>query len=140
MSEAVKPQLKVELVWEHDLVLSGTSGHTGMTLDSNGVAGPSPMQALAFGVAACMAMDVVHILKKGRYDLHGLRVDLSASRFDENPKRFTGFMLHFTVNGHVPADAVDRAIELSREKYCSAWHSMRQDITLAATYSISAAV
>ena len=138
MTEAVKPQLQVQLVWEHDLVLSGTSGRTGMTLDSNGVAGPSPMQALAFGVAACMGMDVVHILKKGRYDLHGLRIDLSAARSGDNPKRFTGFSLHFSVNGRVPLDAVERAIELSREKYCSAWHSMRQDISLDTTYSVAA--
>jgi putative redox protein len=138
MAEAPKPQLQVQLVWEHDLVLSGSSGQTGMTLDSNGVAGPSPMQALAFGVAACMAMDVVHILKKGRHELHGLRVDLSASRSDENPKRFTGLVLHFTVNGDIPADAVERSIELSRDKYCSAWHSIRQDISLNTTYSVSA--
>ena len=70
-----------------------------MTLDSDGVAGPSPMQSLAFALAGCMAMDVVHILKKGRHELHGLRVDLSGARAPDNPKRFTAFTLHFTVNG-----------------------------------------
>ncbi len=66
-----KPPVVLELIWEHDLVLSGTSGEIQMTLDSAAVAGPSPMQALAFGLAGCMAMDLLHILKKGRHDFRG---------------------------------------------------------------------
>lgn len=131
------PSLQVELVWEHDLVLSGTSAQATMTLDSAGVAGPSPMQALAFGLAGCMAMDVVHILKKGRHELHGLRIDLSGSRSPDNPKRFTAFTLHFTVNGVIPGDAIQRALDLSHQTYCSVWHSLRQDIPLTTTYSVS---
>ena len=109
-----------------------------MTLDSAGEAGPSPMQALAFSLAACMAMDVVHILTKGRHDLKGLRADLSGSRAAETPHRFTTITLHYVINGKVPADAVERAIELSREKYCSVWHSLRRDIDFRITHAISA--
>ena len=61
----MKPPTTVDLVWEHDLVLTGSSGATRMTLDSASAAGPSPMQALGFALAGCMAMDVVHVLKKG---------------------------------------------------------------------------
>ena len=136
MSDA-KPPLTLQLVWEHDLVFSGTSAQASMTLDSEGVAGPSPMQSLAFGLAGCMAMDVVHILRKGRHDLHGLRVDLSGERANEQPRRFTAITLRFTVNGDIPGDAIQRAIDLSHEKYCSVWHSLRQDIGFQTTYSVS---
>jgi putative redox protein len=130
------PRPLVELVWEHDLVFSGHSGHVPMTLDSASAAGPSPMQALAFALAGCMSMDVVHVIRKGRYDLRGLRADLSGTRAPADPKRFTAITLHFTVTGDVPAEKMDRAIELSREKYCSVWHSMRQDIELRVTYTV----
>ena len=136
MSDA-KPPLTLQLVWEHDLVFAGTSGQASMTLDSDGVAGPSPMQSLAFGLAGCMAMDVVHILRKGRHDLHGLRADLSGERASEQPRRFTAITLRFTVNGDIPGDAIQRAIDLSHEKYCSVWHSLRQDIGFQTTYSVS---
>jgi len=108
-----------------------------MTLDSASAAGPSPMQALAFGLAACMAMDVVHILRKGRHDLQGLRADLTGTRAPEEPRRFTAITLAYTITGPVPDDQIARAIALSREKYCSVWHSLRQDIAFDVTYSVS---
>ena len=137
MPDEPKPPLAVELIWEHDLVFAGTSNEASMTLDSDGVAGPSPMQSLAFALAACMAMDVVHILKKGRHELRGLRVNFSGERSDAQPRRFTAVTLDFTVNGTIPGEAVQRAIDLSHEKYCSVWHSMRQDIGFKTTYSVS---
>jgi putative redox protein len=135
-----KPRPIVELVWEHDLVLSGHAGSVGMTLDSASEAGPSPMQTLAFALAGCMAMDVVHVVKKGRYTLRGLRAELSGIRASTEPKRFTAISLHFTVTGDVPGEKVSRAIELSRERYCSVWHSMRQDIELNVTYTVTPGV
>ena len=132
--------MTVELVWEHDLVLAGTSGQASMRLDSSGVEGPSPVQALVFGLAACMAMDVVHILKKGRHDLRGLKVDLVAERAPQDPRRVTAVTMSYTVTGNVPREQVQRAIDLSRDKYCSVWHSMREDITLATAITITAGV
>lgn len=132
-----KPPTVVQLVWEHDLVFSGRSGDSTMTLDSASVAGPSPVQALAFSLAACMAMDVVHILQKGRSELRGLRADLTARRAPDAPRRVTGAELHFTITGRVPADQIDRAIALSRDKYCSVWHSLRQDIGFQVTFTVS---
>lgn len=135
-----KPPTTVELIWEHDLVFAGKSGETTMTLDSASAAGPSPMQALAFGLAGCMAMDVVHILKKGRYDLRGLRADLIGERAPSEPRRFTAMKLHFTITGDVPAEQADRALQLSKEKYCSVWHSLRQDITFDVTAKVTPGV
>jgi putative redox protein len=135
-----KPPTTVSLVWQHALVFGGQSGNIELTLDSGSVAGPSPMQTLAFALAGCMAMDVVHVLTKGRHDMRGLRVDLNAQRAATNPHRFTEIGLHYTITGDVPASRIDRAIKLSREKYCSVWHSMRPDIPLTVTYTVSPGV
>jgi putative redox protein len=135
-----KPPTVVELIWEHELVLSGRSGDVKLTVDSAGVEGPSPMQALGFALAACMAMDLVHILKKGRHDLRGLKADLIGQRAQEEPRRFTRIELKYTITGNVPEDQVVRAIQLSRDKYCSVWHSMRQDIDLRVSHVISPGV
>ena len=91
------------------------------------------MQALGFAIAGCMTTDVAHILTRGRHPLKALRSHLVAERAPEDPHRFVRMTLHVTVEGDVPADAVDRAVDLSREKYCSVWHSMRQDIEFTIT-------
>jgi putative redox protein len=141
MADAEKPKtMDVVLVWEHDLVFGGHAAQARLTLDSAGAAGPSPMQALAFALAGCMAMDVVHVLRKGRHDLRGLRLDLAGVRQPDPPRRFTAFELVFTVTGAVAAEHVERAIELSRAKYCSVWHTLREDIRLDTRFHISEGV
>jgi putative redox protein len=134
---AAKAPTNVSLVWEHDLVFGGRSGDVQITLDSASHAGPSPVQALAFALASCMAMDVVHVLKKGRCDFRGLRVDLIGERANTDPHRLTAITLSYTITGSVPAAKIDRAIQLSRDKYCSVWHSMRQDIPLTVNYTVT---
>ena len=134
---SAKPPTIVDLEWVGDLQFSGRSGNASITLDSAGVAGPSPVQALAFGFAGCMATDVAHILTRGRHALRGLHAHLVADRAADDPHRIVRMTLHLLVHGEVPRDAVERAIALSREKYCSVWHSMRQDIDLAVSVEIS---
>ena len=133
----MKAPTSLELVWEHDLVFAGNSGEAAMVLDSAGVAGPSPVQALAFALAGCMGMDVVHVLRKGRHDLRGLKIALTGERAQEDPHRFTALTLEFYVTGPVPKDQIQRAIDLSHEKYCSVWHSMRQDIGFETRFTVS---
>jgi putative redox protein len=133
----VKPPTTLELTWDRELIFQGVSADARMTLDSAGKAGPSPVQTLAFALAGCMGMDVVHILRKGRFDLRGLKVSLVAERAHEDPHRITSVTIDFTVTGAVPAAQVQRAIDLSHEKYCSVWHSMRQDIAFTTTLSIA---
>jgi putative redox protein len=134
----MKPPTTLELIWEHDLVLRGRSGDASIVLDGAGQAGPSPVQALAFALAGCMGMDVVHILRKGRFDLRGLKISLTADRAPEDPHRITAVAIDFTVTGDVPKDQVRRAIDLSHDKYCSVWHSMGQDIAFTTTFSVGA--
>jgi putative redox protein len=131
-----RPPTVVDLTWVGDLEFSGTSGNASMTLDSAGLAGPSPVQALGFAIAGCMTTDVAHILTKGRHPFRALRSHLVADRAQDEPHRVVSMTLHIAVDGDVPGDAVERAIALSKEKYCSVWHSMRQDIVFTTTHDI----
>jgi putative redox protein len=85
-----------------------------------------------------MAMDLLHILRKGRHEFSALGAQLTGRRAPEDPRRFTDIDLHFTVTGNVPDAVVQRGIDLSRDKYCSVWHSMRQDIVLTVTFTVTA--
>jgi putative redox protein len=82
---------------------------------------PRPMETVLAGTGGCTAYDVVLILKRGRHDVRGCQVKLSADRAEQDPKVFTRIVMHFTVTGKgLPAAAVERAIALSHERYCSA--------------------
>lgn len=82
---------------------------------------PRPMETLLAGAGGCTAYDVVLILRRGRHDVRGCQVRLDAERATEDPKVFTRIRMHFTVSGRgLAAAAVERAIALSHEKYCSA--------------------
>src|SRR5215510_5253530 len=124
----VRPPLVAELVWSGELRFDATSGATAAVVDGNGKAGPSPMQYAAMGLAGCMAADVTDIIRKGHHPLTALRATLTGARAENPPRRFLRISLHFDIEGAVPKEAVERAIALSREKYCSVWHSFRQDI------------
>ncbi len=113
------------------------SGTAEIVLDGGSTAGPSPVQTLAFSLAGCMAVDVVDILHKGRHELRTFDVKLVGERAPDAPHRFIRITAHFTVRGNAPASAVERAIALSREKYCSVWHSMRQDIDFTTTFEVA---
>jgi putative redox protein len=134
----MKRPLTLQLVWEKDLVFGGRSGDASITLDSAGQAGPSPVQTLAFALAGCMGMDVVHMLRKGRHDLRGLGIELTADRAQDDPHRITAVDMRFMITGDVPDAQVQRAIDLSHDKYCSVWHSMRQDISLKTSFTVTA--
>src|SRR5436309_10269618 len=133
----MKAPTTIELTWDHDLVFHGRSDNARIVVDSAGGAGPSPVQTLAFALAGCMGMDVVHILRKGRLDLRGLKISLVAERAQQEPHRVTAVTIDFAVTGNVPDAQVQRAIDLSRDKYCSVWHSMRQDIPLQTTFAVT---
>lgn len=82
---------------------------------------PRPMELLLAGTGGCTAFDVVMILKKGRHAVSGCEVSLKAQRADTDPKIFTKIHFHYTVRGKdLKRDAVARAIDLSKDKYCSA--------------------
>ena len=93
---------------------------------------PRPMETVLAGTGGCTAYDVVLILQRGRHDVRGCQVRLSAERAEKDPKVFTTIHMHFVVTGRaLAAAAVERAIALSHEKYCSA------SIMLAKTAAIT---
>jgi putative redox protein len=128
--------LTVHLTWTGDLTFQGRAGEVGLVLDSHAKAGVSPMQTLAFALAGCMGMDLVHILTKARTPFTAVQATLSGRRPIEPPSRFLAITLHFEIEGEPTEAQVQRAIDLSREKYCSVWNSMRQDIDFRVTFAI----
>jgi putative redox protein len=105
-------------------------------MDSPPKAGPSPVQALGFALAGCMAMDVASILERGRLEVKSMRVHLEGQRSAEHPKRLRAVDLRLTVEGDIPPDRVERAIQLSRDRYCSVWHSLNPDIEFRTSFEI----
>ena len=82
---------------------------------------PRPMETLLAGTGGCTAYDVVLILKRGRHAVRGCSVKLTTERAEVDPKVFTKIHMHFTVTGqNIPDAAVERAIAMSHDKYCSA--------------------
>jgi putative redox protein len=119
--------MKARVLWVENakfLAESG-SGHTVLMdgpPDSGGEnLGVRPMEMLLMGMGGCTAVDVIHILKKGRHDVRGCELRLEAERAASDPKVFTQINICYVVKGRGLTDAVvKRAIELSAEKYCSA--------------------
>jgi len=132
----VKPPVVAELIWSRQLQFGATSGTNALVIDGDSEAGASPVQLLAMSLASCMAIDVVDILQKGRHAVTAFRARLTGDRAPAPPRRLLAVHLEFTLHGNVPQAAVERAIALSRDKYCSVWHSLRQDIQLSTTFQI----
>jgi putative redox protein len=99
----------------HMVVMDGAPEGGGRNL------APRPMETVLAGTAGCTAYDVVLILQRGRHKVSGCQVKVSSERAISDPKVFTRINMHFTVTGHdIPPAAVERAIQMSHEKYCSA--------------------
>lgn len=99
----------------HGVVMDGAVEGGGRNL------GPRPMEMMLLGAGGCTSYDVVHILKKARADITDCVAEIEAERADTDPKVFTKIHLHFIVSGrNLKPEQVERAINLSAEKYCSA--------------------
>ncbi|MCV9879471.1 OsmC family protein [Brenneria izbisi] len=114
--------MQARVKWVEGLTFLGesSSGHQ-VLLDGNaGDKAPSPMEMVLMSVGGCSAIDVVSILQKGRHDIVDCEVKLTSERRTEAPRLFTHINLHFIVTGKGLTDkAVERAVALSAEKYCS---------------------
>jgi len=99
--------------------------------------GPRPMELVLMGAGACTAVDVVLILRKARQSIAGCVVELEAERAESDPKVFTRIHFHFVVTGTGLAVAqVDRAIKLSRDKYCSATAMLAKTADVSSDFEI----
>ncbi len=109
----------------HAVVIDGPPDHGGRNL------GMRPMEAVLMGLGACSAFDVVSILSKARQRVTGCHVELEAERADSVPKVFTRVHMRYVVRGHgVKPAAVERAVDLSVNKYCSATAMLRPHVEI----------
>jgi putative redox protein len=101
---------------------------------------PRPMEMLLVGAGGCTAYDVVLILQRGRQNVLGCEVDVQAERAATDPKVFTKIHLHFRLSGrNLPAAVVERAIALSKEKYCSATIMLGATAAVTTSYEVAQA-
>ncbi len=128
--------MHLTLQWQGDMKFVNAPGSPAIDLQSSAPGVTSPPEALAYAVMGCMAMDIVHVIRKGRHELEGMTVRFTGERAAEHPRRFVSMVMHFELAGPIPAAAVERAIELSRTKYCSVWNTIRPDVSLQTSFVI----
>ena len=98
---------------------------------------PRPMETVLAGTGGCTAYDVVLILKRGRQDVRGCSVKLSAERAPVDPKVFTKIHMHFVVTGKgLAASAVERAVAMSHDKYCSATIMLAKTADITTSFEV----
>lgn len=115
----------------HSVLMDGAPEAGGMNL------GPRPMEMILMGVGGCTTFDVVMILKKGRQDIHDCVVEIEAARATLDPKVFTHIHLHFILTGkNLNRTQVERAINLSAEKYCSASIMLKNAVEITHDFEI----
>jgi putative redox protein len=128
----IAPQTRATLTWSRDLVFAGTTPQ-GYELDFDADAqwGCKPTEALLLSLGGCMAIDIVSILKKMRMDIGGLRIEIRGERNPDPPQYFRSVEMTLHLSGrNLDSRRIDRAIALSREKYCSVYNSLRPDLEL----------
>jgi putative redox protein len=119
--------------WKHDDVFEGVTedGRT-VTFDADSAHkhGPSPMQAVLMALCSCTSVDVVSILKKKRQKLTGLRVTATATQAENAPRVFTQIVLTYAVRGQLSRKAVETAVALTKNKYCSVSKMLEKAATI----------
>lgn len=115
----------------HAMVMDGAPDIGGRNL------GPRPMEMVLMGAGGCTSIDVVMILQKSRQDVTDCQVELTAERAEDHPKVFTRIHFHFIVKGRkLKPEVVERAINLSAEKYCSATIMLAKTAAITHDYEI----
>jgi putative redox protein len=132
---------RIQLVEGMTFVAESGSGHAIVVDASPDVGGRDlgarPMELVLLGLGTCSAIDVVHILRKARQDIRGCVVELDSERAAEAPKVFTRIHMHYVVTGKALASAqVERAIRLSKEKYCSATAMLAKTAAISVDFEI----
>ena len=106
-------------------------------MDGDSAEAPSPVQMLLLAAASCSAADVVLILEKMKQNLEGLSIGVEGLRRDDDPKRFLEIRFEFVARGQVAPDKMERAVNLSVEKYCSVVASLAEDMKVSYTARVS---
>ncbi len=125
----------VELEWDDDFRFEATSRGVSLAVDGGKAAALAPMELLLVSVG-CAAIDVVDILGKGRQDVEALHVTVSGRRRPETPRYYERMTFRFEVRGGVSEAKARRAVELSFQKYCSVYHTLRGDLEVSWEVSV----
>lgn len=131
--------MEARVKWVEGLSFLGesASGHQVMMDGNSGDKAPSPMEMVLMAGGGCSSVDVVSILQKGRHDVKGCEVKLTSQRRDEAPRYFTHINLHFIVTGtDLTEKAVERAVQLSAEKYCSVSLMLEKAVKVTHSFEI----
>jgi putative redox protein len=119
----------ISVVWEGEgLRFTGVHGEHETPIDGSQETGPNPVALLLEATAACMAIDVVDILTKGREGFDGVKLTVLAERMVDPPRYVRWLKFEFEISGRVTEGKAERAVQLSFDKYCSVFHSLRRDI------------
>lgn len=115
----------------HAVVIDGSPDHGGRNM------GARPMEMILLGVGSCSSFDVVDILKKGRHNVTDCVTQVTGERVDAIPSVFSKIHLHFIVSGkNLNTSAVERAVKLSAEKYCSASIMLSKVVDITHDYEV----
>ena len=128
--------ISLSLDWGGDMRFRNSWGSPAIELHSGTPGITSPPEALAYTVMACMAMDVVHVIQKGRCEFSALSVKFEGQRASDHPRRFISMNLHFDITGDIEEKVVKRAIELSATTYCSVWNTLNPDVKLTTSHKV----
>lgn len=134
--QKINPNVKANLVWERDLVFTGSTpqGYE-IEFDANAQWGCKPTESLLLSLAGCMGIDIMSILTKMRLKIASFRIDVAGERNAQPPQYYkTVEMVMHIAGKNLDAGKVERAIALSRNKYCSVYNSLRPDLTLNVRY------
>ncbi len=136
--ETIDTENKGFLEWEKDLIFTArTQRGYEIDYDAGMQWGCSPTETFLASVAGCMAIDVTFFLKKMRAEIKTFRVDYSGTRNETPPQYYKTMNLTIKVSGTgITTKKIERAISLSQEKYCSVYHSLREDIKVTVDYKI----
>ena len=136
--DEILPVNKARLTLERDLYFIGTTqrGYE-VEFDVRYEEGCSPTETLLLSIAGCLSIDVVHILRKMRCEITKYEISADGSRKPDPPQYYTSvdMMIHISGKG-ITQKKIDRAIALSRDKYCSVYHSLRKDMVVNIKYQI----
>ena len=134
--QGVNPIVKTTLTWERDLIFTGTTpqGYE-IEFDAQAQWGCKPTESLLLSLAGCMGIDVVTILTKMRIALASFRIEIAGKRNPTPPQYYKEVEMVLHIAGtNLDSGKVERAIALSKNKYCSVYNSLRPDIVLNVRY------
>lgn len=134
--EKINPQVKGTLTWDRDLIFTGRTGEGyEIEFDAHVQWGCKPTDALLLSLAGCMGIDTVMFLQKMRAELASFRINIVGDRNPTPPQYFRAMDMVLHIAGrNLDEKKVERAINLSQQKYCSVYNSLRPDMQVAVKY------